>query len=258
MTFTFLGTASGLPSGHRCHASTLVTGTGGNLLLDCGANVAMFLKQQKTEADFLDGIWLSHAHSDHIGGFSNLIQALWLQKRKRVLKVYAPQSLTEILQEELNKRLLFSSLIGFSLSWQAIQENTIFSCGAFALSGFATRHLDSLKKELGNNFAKACFECYGAIWEGDGKRWVYSADLSAPEDLDEVWSKPVEGLICELAHFSPEKLFDYLKNKPLKYLCLTHYDDDWSEQSNKLRKLALDHGISAEVRLVKDHEILKV
>ena len=258
MTLTFLGTASGLPSAHRYHASTLVTRKEGTLLLDCGVNVSMFLKQKGLEADFLDGIWLSHAHSDHIGGFSNLIQGLWLQKRRRELKIYAPQLLIEILQEELNERLLFSSLLGFPLKWQSIRENTVFSCGTFSLSGFATSHLDSLKKKVGKNFSKACFECYGVIWEREGKCWVYSSDLSVPEDLEKIWSKPVEGLICELAHFPPEKLFSYLKNKSLRYLYLTHYDDYWFGQESKIRSLALEQGISAEVKLVKDNETLIV
>lgn len=258
MTLTFLGTASGYPSAHRYHATTLVMGDEGALLLDCGANVAMFLKQKELKADFLDGIWLSHAHSDHIGGFSGLIQAFWLQKRRRELMIFAPQHLLEILKQELKERLLFSSLLGFELRWQAIEEGTAFSCGAFSVSGFATRHLASLQEKWEQNFSKVCFECYGTIWEMERKRWVYSADLSSPEDLEKVWTQPVEGFICELAHFPPEALFRYLKNKPLKRLWLTHYGDEWLEQGVKLRMLALEAGIAAEVKLVKDNETIKV
>ena len=258
MTLTFLGTASGYPSASRYHTSILVAGEGGALLLDCGANVPMFLMQKGANADFLDGIWLSHAHSDHIGGFSNLIQAFWLQKRRRELKVFAPQHLTEFLKQELKERLLFSSLLGFEVHWQAIQEGEAFSCGKLSLNGFSTRHLISLQEKWGQSFPKACFECYGMTWQMEGKQWVYSSDLNAPEDLEKVWVKPVEGLICELAHFSPEMLFHYLKNKPLKRLWLTHYSDNLVDQGVKLRLQALDQGVSAEVKLIKDNEMITI
>jgi ribonuclease BN (tRNA processing enzyme) len=53
-----------------------------------------------------------------------------------------------------------------------------------------------------------------------GNRLGYSGDIGDPSDLAPLF--PLDLLVCELAHFHPQKLADFLKDKPVKRLALTH------------------------------------
>ena len=56
-----------------------------------------------------------------------------------------------------------------------------------------------------------------------GKRRIaHSADIGTPEDLEPLLKQPVDLLVCELAHFEPEELFAYLKNKKIGQILFTH------------------------------------
>ncbi|MBX7158359.1 MAG: MBL fold metallo-hydrolase [Verrucomicrobiae bacterium] len=258
MKLSFLGTASGHPSSSRQHTAVLVKSELGTLLLDCGAEVNRFLKQQGLSADIVDGVWLSHAHSDHVGNFSHWIQALWLQKRKRELAIYASSGLVKILKKELENRLLFSELLGFSLQWHEIVEGEILACRSLRLKGFATTHLDRLRERFLRDYPEVCFDCYGVTFESEGKRLAYSADMAKPEDLEKIWSQPVDGLICEMAHFSPESLFEYLAAKPLKKVWLIHHGDNWAEQEDQLQDLAQKSRLTAEVKLAREGQSVTI
>ncbi|MEZ5404755.1 MAG: MBL fold metallo-hydrolase [Verrucomicrobiia bacterium] len=258
MKLTFLGTACGHPSSSRQHTAVLVKSESGTLLLDCGAEVNRFLKQQGLSVDAVDGVWLSHAHSDHVGNFSHWVQALWLQKRKRELAIYAPSGLVKILRKELENRLLFSELLGFSLQWHELAEGEALACGTLQLKGFATTHLNRLRERFLLDYPEVCFDCYGAILEGEGKRLAYSADMAKPDDLGKIWDQPVDELICEMAHFSPESLFQYLADKPLNKIWLIHHGDNWAEQESQLQNLAKKNRFTAEVKLAREGQSVTI
>src|SRR5215471_15691670 len=57
------------------------------LLLDCGYAVPAALWACNGDPDFLDGIYLSHAHGDHYFGMPPVIGRLWESGRGRELAV---------------------------------------------------------------------------------------------------------------------------------------------------------------------------
>ncbi len=70
-----------------------------------------------------------------------------------------------------------------------------------------TTHLDRIKVALGDESLAA----YSLELNLPGQRIVYSGDLGAPSDLNPALLNPVDLLICELAHFTPEALAEGLK-----------------------------------------------
>src|ERR1700688_2799209 len=86
----FLGTSDGLPSPDRHHASLLVRLGGQTLLFDCGEPCSHTLKRLGIDFNSIDAIFISHTHSDHIGGLPMLIQSMWLGSRERPLPIWVP------------------------------------------------------------------------------------------------------------------------------------------------------------------------
>jgi ribonuclease BN (tRNA processing enzyme) len=66
---------------------------------------------------------------------------------------------------------------------------------------------------------------------------VYSGDLGSPKDLHAILEKPVDLLICELAHFSPDELVSALRDASIGTLCLTHISNDLQERRGEIQML---------------------
>ena len=69
---------------------------------------------------------------------------------------------------------------------------------------------------------------------------VYSADLGTPEDLEPLLGRPCDLLVCEMAHFTPKTLFAYLRDKPVRRLCLTHFSPELDTQIDEIRLLGAE------------------
>jgi hypothetical protein len=66
------------------------------------------------------------------------------------------------------------------------------------------------------------YSAYCFLLEHKGRKIGHSADLGRPDDLDPLFSAPLDLLVCELAHFTPEAAFAYLKKKPVKRIAFIH------------------------------------
>jgi ribonuclease BN (tRNA processing enzyme) len=92
-----VGEAFDAPLGNT---STVLTAAS-RLLLDCGYAVPAALWAHNGDADFLDGIYISHAHGDHFFGFTPLIGRLWESGRTRELAVVTQEPVFRKLQEAM-------------------------------------------------------------------------------------------------------------------------------------------------------------
>lgn len=94
MKLTFLGTGAGSFRGTRRQMpGAFVEG----ILLDCGAGVTGRLEDAGL-FDHVEGILISHLHSDHIAGLFDLLLHALVSGRKRPLTVVAPPGLSPILR----------------------------------------------------------------------------------------------------------------------------------------------------------------
>ena len=72
--------------------------------------------------------------------------------------------------------------------------------------------------------------------EAGGKRVAHSCDLGAPEDLGPLLAEPVDLLVCEVSHFEPQALFNFLSRHRLKCLALVHIARWQWEQREKIHE----------------------
>ncbi|MBI4009589.1 MAG: ribonuclease Z [Candidatus Aenigmarchaeota archaeon] len=92
---TFLGTVSGIPSKDRNHSAIILEYYGeekDTLLFDCGEGTQKQLLLAGINFMDIDKIFISHWHADHFAGLIPLIQTMNLEKRKKELKIFAPEA----------------------------------------------------------------------------------------------------------------------------------------------------------------------
>ncbi len=242
---TFLGTGCGWPTAERTCSSLLLETDGHRYLLDAGEPCGHRLKGSGVNFGSIDAVFISHGHSDHISGLPMLIQGAWLESRPRPLPLYLPAELIDPLKLWLDTVYLPASIIGFPLEYHAWEtqagHGATLDAGRLRVSVSPTTHLDGLRALIDPS-AHGRFRAYSIAfeWRATGRRLVYSADLGRPDDLDPMLTRPCDLLVCELAHFEPETLFAYLRGKPIKRLCLTHFSPELDARIDEIRRLGTE------------------
>lgn len=260
---TFLGTGGGWPDGERTCSSLLLETGGRRFLLDAGEPCSHRLKAAGVAFDSIDAVLISHGHSDHVSGLPMFIQGSWLESRTRPLPIYLPAELIEPLKTWLDTVYLPASILGFPIryhAWESLRgQPVLLDEGRLRVTTARTTHLDGLRNLI-NPTALDRFHAHSIAfeWLGTGKRIVYSADLGKPDDLNLLLSRPCELLVCELAHFTPEALFTYLRDKPIRRLCLTHFSLDLDSRLDEVRQIATKMlGNAVTVLTMRDTEQVK-
>ena len=97
ITVVTVGTATPLP-GERVQSGTAVFVNGYFFLFDVGAGVVQQCENLRFPLEELDGIFLTHYHSDHMMDLPNLISRSWLLGRSHELPVYGPNPLNSLVE----------------------------------------------------------------------------------------------------------------------------------------------------------------
>lgn len=255
---TFLGTGCGWPMADRFHTSLLLEADGRRWLLDAGEPCSHRLKAMGVPFSSIDALFISHGHSDHLSGLPMFIQGSWLEGRDRPLPVFAPAELIAPIQAWLDVVYLPAKILGFPIEYHAWEElpgrAVTLDQGKFHAKATPTTHLDGLRGLIEPD-ARDRFLAYSLSfdWPKSGRRFVFSADLGRPEDLDAALTAPCDLLVCELAHFTPERLFSYLREKQIRRLCLTHLSPELASAGAEISALAVASLPQVEaVRVVTD------
>lgn len=90
MTVTMLGTGTPFPDAARFGSAILVEAGGKRLLFDCGRGAVIRLSQIGRKPSEIDGVFLTHLHSDHVVGLPDLWLTGWLLQRERPLRIWGP------------------------------------------------------------------------------------------------------------------------------------------------------------------------
>ncbi len=240
-SLTCLGVGDGKPCDDRNHSAFLYHFGPTTLLVDCGEPVSRWFRARRLSSDALDAVFLSHLHADHLGGLFMLLQGLWLEGRRRDLTVYLPGNAIRPLRALLRAATLYEELFPFQLRFQPLRAGRPVKVGRARVTPFPTSHLNSLHAQ----FQERCGRrqgpapiAYCFLLEAAGLRVGHSADLGAPEDLAPLLAKPLDLLVCELAHFRPEEIFRYLRGRDIGRALFVHLSRRCWERLPATRRLA--------------------
>jgi ribonuclease BN (tRNA processing enzyme) len=217
-----IGSACGFPIPRRGHSSVLLSANDKFILVDAGEPCSRSLTEAGIRVAALDAIFLTHGHSDHTGGLPMLIQAMWLLDRQKPLSIFLPDELSKPLQEWLNAVYLGPEFVPFRLEFVPWEPESVFDVYGLKVCPRETTHLESLVRKFG----PGRFKAYSLFVESPEFRILFSGDLGSPIDLEEQLKRSVDLLISELAHFASHELWQFLGDKQVRKLLLTHLATD--------------------------------
>jgi ribonuclease Z len=148
---TLLGTGTPAPAMNRFGPSTLVEAGGQTLLFDAGRGAMQRLAQLKIHWKDIDGLFLTHLHSDHVVGFPDLWLTGWLgdSGRDRPLVVWGPRG-TKRMMSLLEQAFDFDIRIrlyddrtapdGAVILAEDMNEGVVFENGGLTVTAFEVDH----------------------------------------------------------------------------------------------------------------------
>jgi ribonuclease Z len=226
MKLVVLGSGTSVPHPQRAAAAFWLESDSGLGLLDCGADSAHRMAQEKVDWPNLDAIWISHLHLDHCGGLASLLFGLkWApqtQTRKKPLRIVGCRGIQKLLEaiDEANDYDLLAQPFPVELHEVSSAAEFEFMPGLRAQT-FSTPHTrESLALRL---TSKA------------GTSLVYTADTGYSEELAR-FAGGVELLLMECSflqdkptpkHLELEEAMRLAQIAKPDCLVLTHLYPEW-------------------------------
>lgn len=107
ITIVTVGTASPIP-GERVQTGTAVIVNGHFFMFDVGDGVVQKAENLGLPLDRLDGIFITHWHSDHFMDLASLVSRSWLLGRSNDLHLYGPDG-TDTINQAIQQYLVFEN-----------------------------------------------------------------------------------------------------------------------------------------------------
>jgi ribonuclease Z len=150
MRVTLLGTGTPFPNAERFGSAILVEAASKKLLFDCGRGVVIRLTQAGVNPTDLDGLFLTHLHSDHVVGIPDLWLSGWFLGRSKPLPIWGPPG-TRSMAEHLVQAFGFDIRIrqatpdplpakGVEIDAKEIEQGEIYNDGLTRVSAFLVDH----------------------------------------------------------------------------------------------------------------------
>ena len=127
--------------------------------------------------------------------------------------------------------------MAFKLDFTPITARDTFLVGDIRVTALPTTHLEQLREHFAGKYP-AKFEAFSFLLETDNATVAHTADIGALEDLEPLLQKPVDLLVCELAHVKPNELFVFLSNQEIGHVAFTHVSRPYRKNLDELKTKA--------------------
>jgi ribonuclease BN (tRNA processing enzyme) len=211
-----------------------------NLLLDCGYSIPRHLWKHCSHQNFIDAIYLSHAHADHYMGLPILLARMWEEGRVAALKVMSQEVVLKKLQSLADHAYpgLLTKL-SFPLELIPIEAGTTLHVSDLALEFAPSKHSIS-------NFAvrvtcarrSVCYSGDGAVTEAT-RRLYKDADLL----IHECYTLENESR----THASVKDVIKMCEEMHVKCLAVTHVQRTIRRDSDTLHEFIKKHAETVRV-----------
>lgn len=243
MRIVFFGTTHGVPEPNRKYSCSLVEAGGRKYLIDAGTDPMPELHNRGIDPKEISAIFITHNHSDHIGGLVPFVDlCCWFYKDVNP-QIYVP----EIKAIDAMKGWItaVSNVFREDIPFFEIHKGVIFDDGVLKVTAMKTGHISN---------------AYAFKLEAEGKKVLFTGDMKhldgptvdfARYTADETY----DVAIGECAHFDAMQYLEPLRKNPPKRFYINHYSWTYVESCHHLRVLLKNE---IPVTLVTDNYEIEV
>jgi len=156
-----LGTGNPNADAERSGSATAIVVNGAIYLVDCGPGIVRRAAAAKLPMEELKRVFITHLHSDHTAGLSDLILTPWVLERTSPLEAYGPPGLKKMskhivaaYQEDIKMRvqgLEGANPTGYKVNAHEIQPGVVYKDANVTVKAFLVPH-GSWKYAFGYRF----------------------------------------------------------------------------------------------------------
>ena len=263
-----LGSGCGFAVGDRFNPSVALLVKDQCYLLDCGEPAAGSLFKAGIDPASVRAIFISHLHSDHIGGLAQVLSSINLARRS-TKKKFRKWSVTrhdewyrsalrfpvDLLEESASPQVdlcipsegisgistyldtvyLSPDLLPYDLKIAPVELGIFYDYENVSVTAINNLHLANNFRynEILNSHPEKELQSYSFLVEAEGKRIIYSGDIENLTELTPVLES-ANVLIVEVAHYDPIGLKFFVDKFELERVILTHIHPGLESQICKL------------------------
>jgi ribonuclease BN (tRNA processing enzyme) len=245
MHLQVVGCGDAFGSGGRFNTCFHLVGSEINALIDCGATSLVALNKLAINRNYIDVIFISHFHADHVGGIPFFIlEATHVLKRARPLTIAGPPGLKTRYPELMEVAFPGTKNLElpFALTLEELEIGRRTEIGRIGVTAFHVKHDDRAGP------------CLGFRLEVKGKVIGFSGDTEWTDTLIDI-GREADLFFCE----------SYMRDKPVRYhmalsalerrldqirakrLILTHLSNDMLARRNELVVETAEDGMIVEL-----------
>lgn len=247
MRVTVLGSASGISMPGRAHASVAVECRGGLYLFDLGEPVGRELLARGLPVADLKAAFVSHMHSDHVGGLFQFVKNLhlyhnhpeYLPQVDRIA-IGIPAEAVAAVRAFLVATYMLPERMRVKVDIIHVRRGRVYDDGNVTVTAHPTTHLAEVMPfiEAHPEYRSLRGEAYSYDVSHGGKRTFYSGDLGSVSDIVDA-AGGADLVVLEFGHLLPlEDNLARLKGLGIGKVLLTHIFPDYNDRPEELQRIA--------------------
>ncbi|MFO7660815.1 MAG: ribonuclease Z [Candidatus Cloacimonadaceae bacterium] len=216
MEFIILGAGSGLPNLEKNLSSLVIRTSDKNFLADCGDGTSRQLLRQGFNKDFLDAVFISHYHPDHIAGLYMVLQMLYLEGRIKPLDLFLPER-ADAFMDTLHMFYTFEQRFAFELKVHELKDaETIYP----EVKAVLNDHLKGYAEVIKKNSYPNPMQAYSLAFQESDKTLVYTSDIGTLGSIESLLNS-ADMIVMDAFHPDPKQIISFI-GKHKKHIILTH------------------------------------